>query len=456
MNKDFFKFKNSKIVNIIKAILSSKYFPFATAVFTLLSYYLGLDIFLFYYIVIVGLSILLLLEDLTPIISLLLFMPVSFSLSGYSDKPEIYIQIGILVGSLILAAAYRLVKTVIYKRFKITPIFFGMCGFAIILILNGVFSSNYNPKNLLCGFILASCILGIYSVLKDNTKLDSDGFEKIAYGFLALSVVLLIELIVAYATIEGLFENGTINRGKLIFRWGVYTMYGVMLTMCIPGTIYLAGKKKFGFVYTIYSFVLFVGLFFSCCRQAMVFGTIIYFICIILLFVKGKNRFANACVLIFASAAGIILIAAYYETVLKFFKVIFDNMIVDGELNGSGRTQLWREAFANFKKYPILGSGFYYSGRSVIYGFMPLMYHNTILELLSACGIIGLIVYLAHRTQTVISFCKNITVERTFIVMTALAILLLSLLDNHLFNIFPTIIYSALIAILDKTEEKVE
>ena len=469
MNKNSIKSKTQKIVDIFRAILSSKYFSFITAAVTLLCYYLGWDVVLFYYIAIVGIMILLLLEDATPFISLLLFMSISISLintpsntmgdSDYYHRPEIYIQIFTIIGLLVSVVIYRLIKNIVFKRFKITPIFFGMCGFAIILMLNGIFTSGYNPKNLLYGFILASCILGIYSSLKDNLKLDSEGFERIAYSFLAFSTVLLIELIVAYATTDNLFEDGTINRYNLIFGWGVYNTFGVMLTMCIPGTLYLAGRKKFGFAYTLYSFVLFIALFFSCSRQAMIGGPIIYLICIVILFVKGKNKFANACILTAGAVAGIIFLLAYHETVFRFFKIVFENLMVDGELDGSGRTQLWREATAYFKQYPVFGSGFFvhfsYNGNSGL-GFMPLMCHNTILELLSACGIVGIIVYLAHRTQTVISFCKNITLERTFIALTILSILLLSLLDNHLFNIFPTIIYSSLIAILDKSEEKIK
>ena len=432
-------------------------------------YYLGWDVVVFYYIAIVGIAILLLLDDATPFVSLLLFMSVSISLKNtpsdtmgntdYYHRPEIYIQIFTIISLLVATTIYKLIKNIVLKKFKITPIFFGMCGFALILMLNGLFSNDYNPKNLLYGFILASCILGIYSFLKDNFRLDSEGFEKIAYSFLAFSVLLLIELVVAYATTEGIFENGTIVRSRLIFGWGVYNTYGVMLTMCIPGTIYLAGKKKFGFVYTLYSFVLFVALFFSCSRQAMVGGPIVYLLSIIVLFIKGKNKFSNACVLTAAVGLGVILVAAYHNAVIRFFEEIFDNLIVDGELDGSGRTRLWREAIEYFKNYPIFGSGFFvhfsYSGNSGL-GFMPLMCHNTLLELLSASGIVGLIVYLGHRTQTIISFCKNITYERTFIALTILSILLLSLLDNHIFNIFPTIIYSSLIAVLDKSEEKLK
>ena len=81
------------------------------------------------------------------------------------------------------------------------------------------------------------------------------------------------------------------------------------------------------------------------------------------------------------------------------------------------------------------------------------MCHNTILQLLSSCGIVGLIAYLIHRTQTVISFFRKITLQRSFIALTILSILVISLFDNHIFNIFPTIIYGALTAIFEKSEK---
>lgn len=458
--------KDCKFAKILKNILSSKYFSFVTAAFSLISYYLGLDVALFYYLAICGILMIFLLDDLTPTVSLLIFMGVSVSLkntptvtvtnSDYYGRPEVYIQLIVIAALFIGAAVYRLVKTIVKKNFKLTPVFYGTCGYAFILIINGLFSPDYNPKNLLFGFVIAISILGIYSALKDNINTDSDGFEKIAYAFLALSVVLIVELIVAYVTTEGLFEDGIINRSKLVFGWGAYNTFGLMLLICIPAVMFLAGRKRFGFVYTLYSFVLFVALFFSCSRQSMIGGVIIYLLCVILLLVKGKNRFANASVLSAAVAASVVLIGVYHEEVFTFFKVIFYNIIVDGELNGSGRTRLWREAIDYFIKNPVFGSGFFvnFDYPENALGFLPMMCHNTILQLLSACGIVGLTAYVLHRTLTVISFCKNVTAERTFIALSILCILILDVFDHHMFNIFPTFIYASLLAVLDKSEAK--
>ena len=469
MNQAISKLKNCAFINKFRCILSSKFFPFITAAITLLCYYLGWDMALIYYIGITGILMLLLLDDVTPVIHVLLFMSVMISLknspspamggSDYYHRTENLVQIAIVITAFISAGIYRIVMACAKKKFKVSPVFMGLSGFAAALFFNGVASDKYIPKNLLFALIMAACFLGIYSVLCCNLKLDKNAFEKIAFGFFALSILLVIELIVAYATTEGIFADGKIIRDKLIFGWGLYNNYGVLLVMCIPAVCYLASIKNYGFVYTLYSVVLFVASFFCCSRQAMVGAALIFPFCSAILLIKGKNRFANICIFVAAAIAAIILIAVYREPVYVFFKDIFANIFVDGELDGSGRTKIWREAFNNFRFNPLFGVGFYtkfsYEGKTGL-GFMPSMCHDTLLELLSAGGLLLFIAYACHRVQTVQSFFKNVTLERFFIAVTVLAMLIISLMDNHMFNIFPTIIYSSLIAVLSASEQKYE
>ena len=56
--------------------------------------------------------------------------------------------------------------------------------------------------------------------------------------------------------------------------------------------------------------------------------------------------------------------------------------------------------------------------------------------------------------QTVISFINNVTAERTLIALTMCVLLLMSLLDNHLFYFITTIQYSILLSLLAVTEKK--
>lgn len=466
MKETLVKIQNSNFIKVLKEILSSKYFPFLGAALAVTCYYTGLDLLMFYFIATTCALTIVLLDDLSPIFSSLLFMGVTVSLkntialgiSDYYGRPVIYIQLIIMAVFLILLAVYRLIKTIVQKKFKLTPMFYGTCALAAVLVLNGLFSEDYTPKNLLYGFIIAAAIFGIYAALKDNLKLNSEAFEKIAYAFIAMSALLLVELIVAYATTDINFENDVVNnRNALVFGWGDYNTFGLKLLICIPAAIYLACKKRFGFVYTAYSLLLFTGLFFSCSRQTIIGGVIIYIPCIAMLFINKKNRIANAIVLAVAAAVGILLVGIFHETVFRFLKMLFDSLFSNGKPDGNGRIKLWKDAIKHFKASPFFGSGFfseYTFITPVTVEFIPMLCHNTILQYLGSCGIIGLTVYFIHRAQTAISFFRKVTIERTFIALTILSFLILDLFDHHLFNVFPTLIYGALLAVLDKSEEK--
>lgn len=468
MNNAFIKIKQSKVIDIVKNILSSKYFPFFTAALFLLCYYTGLDLLAIYYLATVVILILLLLEDITPVIPQLLFINLVVSLknapspvmggSDFYTRTEVLVQAGIMFSLAVAALIYRIVYCCVKKKFKTSPIFFGLSVFCFTLLLNGLLNENYSIKNFLFGLMLALCFLGIYILIKNNITANNDCFEKVAYGFIALSALLIVQLVVAYATTEDLFINGTINRSALVFGWGVYNTYGLMILICLPAATFLAGREKHGYIFTVYSAFIFTATILSCSRQSMLGAMFIYPVCLIILLVKGKYRIPNLCITAAIAVTGAVLIGVFHREIAEALKTIFENIIVDGELNGSGRWRLWKEALTYFSEYPLFGAGFYversYDAFELL-GLVPLMCHNTILQLMSSCGIVGLVAYCIHRVQTVTCYCKNITVERTFIALTIAIILLLSLIDMHIFNIFPTIIYSCLLAVLEKSERSV-
>lgn len=473
MKEKFSKIKNNGFVQAWKEILVSRCFPFITAAISLFCYYLGLDIVFIYYIGIVGIMILLFLDDISPFVTLLLFMCILISRenspsnlstsSNYYFSPAILTQIFIVIGALSTALIYRIILTCIRRQFSISAIFWGLCAFAVVLLCNGLFSQNYTTKNLVYGLVMALCFLGIFTALKDNLSMTDEAFERIALSFFALSIVLIFELLVAYFTVDGLYVDGNFNREKLTFGWGMWNTMGMMLLICLPSVLYLAGKYKYGFIFTLFSIVLFVTIWMSCSRQSMLASLVLYPVCLIVLLVKGNNRFANICLVVCSFVAILILLLISRDTILKYFKDLISKIVVNGELSGNGRMKLWEGGIKNFKSAPFLGIGFYanlytefldgflgFSGMSLI----PNMCHNTFIQLLSACGIIGLLTYLIHRVQTIISFFKNINFNRTFIALTIVALVGVSLIDNHIFNIFPTIIYSCLIAILVASEKK--
>ena len=462
MKETYLKVKNSRAVQSIINVLSWKFFPFITAVIVVAFYYLDLDLVSIYYIGITGIFCVLFMDDLTPLFANFLFMAIMVSYNhspsitaGSSDfylQPWVYSQAIVIIALYASAIVARIAMTALEGRLVLTRTSYSLIALGAVFILNGAFSYNYKPMNLVYGLFLAFLFFAIFTLIKDNITCNEQTFNNIAISFLALSLALILELAIKYLTCEELFEQGKIDRVELGFGWGMYNSMGMLMLICAPSIFFLAAKSKYGYLYYLYALVLLVATFFTMSRQAMVGAVIIYAICIILLIVNGKNKIINGCI----TGAGLIVAIALICVFRDKFKALLEVLFYNIE-SGNGRTSLWELAVENFKSAPIFGCGFYvrldadpgFAGLDII----PLMYHNTFFQLLGACGVMGVIAYGVHRTFTIISFCKNPTPERAFIGITVLALLIVNLLDNHLFYILPTLTYSALIAVLIKSKD---
>lgn len=466
MKELFCKIKYCGVSERLKKALSSKYFPFATAIISLVCYYLGWDIVNIYYAGLTGILILLLLDDITPLFSVFLFMNVMVSLinspsyttggSDYYSRTAIMVQIIVVIVAFVSAIIYRTATTFTRNKFKLTPIFFGLCALSVFFLLNGVLCEDYNPLNLVYGVFMVFFYLVVFALMKDNVAINSENFVKIAFAFLALSAYLLLELSVQYIA-NDIIADGTIKRNYIVFGWGIWNTMGMLLLLCIPAVMYLAGRYRHGYPFLIYAAILACAAVLTCSRQTLVGVVIIFPLCFIILIIKGKSRLYN---LLTAGAILVIILIVLFilrDSVVKHFEIFIQSLFKNGKPQGS-RYDLWVSAVENFKTAPWFGNGFYdekvHASEMVGLKIIPLMYHDTLLQILASCGIFALIAYIVHRVQTVISFFRNITVERTFIAVTILALLIVSIFDNHMFYILPTLVYTSLLAILVKSEKK--
>lgn len=461
-------FENNKAVLFLRQLFSSKYLPIISAAVVLLCYYLGWDVVSIWYFCICGVGIMLTCKDVTPVFSVFLLMSVFVSVqhtpsihgqfqSDYYTRPEILAQMIIAISFLAGTVLTRIIESIIYRRFKITPTFIGLSAFVAALLLNGIFSEYYTEMNLVYSLFLAVLFLGIFSFANGNIQVNDKTFTYIAHSFIALLAVLAIELGVAYLTYDGLFVDGEINRYCLYFGWGMYNTMGMMLTMCLPASFYLAAKYKHGWAFTVCAVINLVLAYLCMSRQAIMMGSIIFIACAIWLLIstKGKARLINAAIMGACAVVAIIIMAVMHERIENTFSSLWDALDT-----GSARTVIWKEAIDKFLNYPVFGAGFYSRkrwvwGQSGFADILPVMYHNTVIQLLECSGLVGFAAYAVHRVQTALSFIKNITNDRIFVALTISALLLVSLLDNHIFYLFPTIIYSMLVGVLSLSEKKV-
>ena len=124
--------------------------------------------------------------------------------------------------------------------------------------------------------------------------------------------------------------------------------------------------------------------------------------------------------------------------------------------NDNGRFALYKHGIENFFSHPIFGGGFGSCMEDNFgHGIEPNRYHNTIIEMMATCGIVGLGAYLFHRYQTVrlvLKKRKNYSV--IFLALVIISLLLTSLLDNHLFNLYPTMYYAVIWCVIEKAEDE--
>ncbi len=452
------------IPDAIGRLISSVFFPFITAAVTLTCYYMGWDVFMFWYFSLTGAFMLLFMKDITPMITIFLFMNILVSMKNspttmdgndnqYYFQAHILAQIGVAVAVFAGTGLIRGIADFRRGNFRLTPAFFGLVVFSVAMLFNGAFSKDYMPFTLAYGFFLAFLYLVPFTVGFGAVKLDKHTYARIAWAFIALSICLLVELLVAYCTYEGLWlEDGTLNRGKLYFGWGMYNTMGMLLVISMPSAAYLAvryGKSRLSCIFSGYLSVLLIAACMTMSRQSILCGVPVFLICMVWVLVKAPHRWINGDV--FLAMAVISLVAGWinFGLILSVWQKLTDDFF-----SGSGRVGLYREAFEAFLSNPLFGTGFYTGTKDPFIGLdiMPYMYHDTFFQLIGASGLFGLIAYVVHRIQTIVSYFRRPTRDRTFIALTLFALLILSLFDNHIFYLLPTLVYSFLVCIFIKAE----
>ena len=469
---------DGKLSRYLQTALSSYFFPIAVAVVSVLCYYLGWEMVNVWFVCLSGTAILVCCKDATPFYCLLIFLSVFMSVqhcpnhlgagSGYLFETPNLVQLIIAIIILASAIIYRTVMGIVKGRVQFNALFWSLVALCAALCLNGLFYSAYVPLNLVYGLALSATFITVYLFTNGNMELNAQTFKKIAAYLIALSLVISLELIVAYFTYDGLIVNGVVQRTVLFIGWGTYNTIGGLLVMTLPAWFYMAGRYRYGYPFLVGGLFNFVMCFLSMSRQAMMMSIVLIIPCCVWLLIvdKGNKRTVDICIIVGVVSVLAIWLGTMHEELSTFFESVLISL-----KTGSGRTRLWEVGLTNFLRKPIFGVGFYdplaefysdsnmgsvgYWGGGVEY-IIPEMAHNTIIQLLSCCGSVGIVVYTVHRTKTVISYINNITCERTFAFLTMVALLLVSLLDNHIFYFLPTVTYTVMISLLNLTEKKGE
>lgn len=369
--------------------------------------------------------------------------------SVFSGASGIYIAcLGAVIALCVAARVIRQRK----RYFSVKPRL--LSGMLILLgayLLSGIGSAAYPDaigKNLLFALLQGAALIApywLFAVGVDWERVRKDYFAWVGFstgGLLAVQVLWI------YLT-GNVIADGVILRRQIFTGWGMYNNIGAMLAMMIPYAFCLATKYRRGWIGTVAGSVFLVCLFLTCSRNAILTGIAVFGSCVLLMLYYARNRRHNFLALV---TVGVILLAAgilFRDQLLR----LFSDLISRG-LDPNSRDKIFHEGFKLFAQAPVFGSSFFSPGYQPwtwattqgFSGFFPPRWHNTLVQLLASCGIVGLGAYILHRVQTVRLFLKRKTEENTFIGCSLLVLVISSLFDCHFFNLGPVLFYAMALA----------
>ena len=195
------------------------------------------------------------------------------------------------------------------------------------------------------------------------------------------------------------------------------------------------------------------GVFLSNSRTSMLGGAAIYGICVLVLLFTAPNKKRTVIITLLLGLCGIAGAVVLRE---KIFQLFTDILSRGTSLNH--RDEFYEAGINQFVQYPIFGGSFYpigyvpwdWSEVASFSNFFPPRWHNTIIQLMTCTGTVGLVAYLIHRLQTLRLFATHRNATSLYIGMSVLALVFCSLFDCHFFNIGPTLFYSVCLVFAEK------
>lgn len=360
--------------------------------------------------------------------------------------------IAVLLLVLFASLASFVYRTRAYRdfTFKKCPLLLYMTLLSIAFVLGGIFSDGHTPKDVLLGLAESLAFFFFFALFffgfRKSALKDIEGY--FCYCTLCTAAVILIQMAELYITEDVLRPDGAINSANIVLGWGVSTVIGGALTVLIPMLLYGAMRRRYPIPYFVAAVLVLVGCFCSTSRTALGVGVLFFALSMLVgcFFGERKTTFQLASLVIVLAV--LITLIGYFDEIRTLFSVYFEKGI-----SSNGRLELWKICVDAFFEHPLFGAGFFGLGLGEAVSHFA---HNTILQMLGACGAFGIIAYLLYRIETVYLFIKRPSLFKSMMGLAAGALVVASLLDIFIFAFFPMIYHSALLALASILGQKEE
>ncbi len=444
----------------IDRFLASPAYILAVMVLTALSNFFSLELAVYTVFVVIAVYVCLAGSDLLPMIPLVLCAYLAPSVGnnpGRNGASVFSLQQGgiyliCLAAVLIIALIFHVIKNASAFFRKERALLNGILLLTGAYLLSGIGSAGYTAiagKNLLFSLIQGLAILLPYWLFSGGVKWDAARRDYFAWVGFGAGCLLVCQVLWIYCT-ASVIVGGVIDRSQIFTGWGIHNNLGGILAMMIPFAFYLAAKYRKGWLGTVAGSVFLIGVVLTCSRSSILVGFAIYILCALLMLQYASNRRENMIALLTVAAVLLFGLLLFRRQILRLFSAL----LLQG-MDPSSRDLIYMDGLQLFVDNPFFGVSFYppkgmswsWSTAEGFLSFFPPRWHNTLIQLLASCGIVGFGAYLYHRAQTtLLLLLRRRTRETLFIGCSVLVLLVTSLLDCHLFNIGPALFYAMALA----------
>ena len=474
----FVSLKNSAAIKSINRIILSPWGVGILGLLTVLAFVFSLEVEFYTFVVLYAIYVGLFADDLSPIMPLFILCYVTPSTSnnpGMNDQglfygsTAIYLVCIVAVGVLVLLLRIALDKDFGLRRLFTTKrtLLVGIIALGASYFLSGIAHEQYPEYakgNLLFAFLQFASIFLLYFILSATVKWDKFNLDYFAWCGLIMGFVVSAEVIWLYFT-NNVITDGVILRGNITSGWGCYNNIGAIISMSIPFAFYFAARKKRSSIFLLIGCLLFGMVILSGSRGSLIGAMYAIISCFIFTDFYGhyKKEYRITAMTILCIVATVSLI--FPKELSEVFKQIPNIAhLENGSLvvNDSGRFEIDANGWKIFLRNPIFGQSFYpieyelysFAQMAEFNSFFPPRWHNTVIQMLASCGIVGMLAYSYHRIDTFRLYFKKRTQTNTYILHFIITLLVMSLLDCHFFNVGPVLFYSIALAVMEYGQEK--
>ena len=476
-SRSFIRSDKSIVVRLLNRFVSSNLCVFVLAALAGLAFTFSREFEFYVFVIIYGLYVGLFADDLSPLMPLFIFCYVTPSPSnnpGSTTDSVFYGASGTFLLIFVLTVVFLIFVRIANDRnmglkklfFKKRFMTFGILLLGAAYMLSGILWERYDEfatRNLVFASLQFLSVFLLYFIF--SATVDWSRFRVNYLVCIGIAVGLLVsyELLWVYAN-NGIITDGVINRGRIETGWGIRNNIGAIITLAIPFPFYFATKKLFPAPWILIGCALFVGAILSCSRASALCAIGIFGLSYLIMLVNARNKFGAYFTTVVLLVGLVVFVVIFWEEIVKLFSGIMKIYeYVDGDLvvNDQDRIKNYKLGIKAFLDQPIFGKTFYPTDADIydaatldsFSSFFPPRWHNTIIQMLASCGLVGIIAYAIHRLSTVVVLVKRRSLVNVTIGLSILVFLLMSLLDCHFFNIGPTLFYSTMLAVMEFGED---